>query len=790
MSRYCPHFYAHGIRFPEGRVYVLVDGKMRKLTSRRRESRPERDEITLTELRNLHAEKGAETYKTFYRQMCEVPIDWENPTHVRYTKVDIPIQLEPQACVGRAGRRVYDKAGLGDGNETRRYVPGPEQNMSEQTNELIARIVREGAGKGTGATSPDERLEMLLAERGFDGLPGVVETVEELPEGQPIFYRGVAEGSQAKDFVSGDYFVGTGNYGNGVYATTRKETATTRADGGLITFALRPGARTISYDDAMVLAEELQKGAPQDGSWNFPEDPIQNFAGSPSNAAALFGYDAIIVEGDTGPGSVRTYIEGDENYLVLLNRTAVIAVDPEAAKQPENGSGLEKRTNRAEQWLDGALADLSGRRDISEGTSENLGLALLGELAQNTPKTLSGDPEYVADIAAVLQPRLVDAINTALAQPTLNAGEPWRAEAVVNLSALRTAAAGLATVGFEFPVGTGVPTKKTMPVSAQATAADYATIACRALLANGDKLDPLVLDAVGKRLDHAESLAVSLTARWNPETVDADVDAIVEGYYPVSDIELHPNDKRGVGRLTHRSRCLGALAEAVEGKSPRDAIAIAGAWAVTGTATVDPTQNEPREIWRRNEEHTGWKLTRDSRTNDTIYPAGMDPRHPRVGSSHNFNNGFSGALGHGHLNQSRQLLDEQSIRVEYAGGLANLLAGIGASAGGRDVLGYTPVAVVENSTRPADAMAALRHAPVAVAAPSTQRDGSRHYTVAALPKSHPLYGAASALNELEREHAKTGGVARRWNVEGAVLQCSGGSFIPPIDVVAVVAANT
>ena len=234
--------------------------------------------------------------------------------------------------------------------KVRPYVQAPDRSDPKEVDRMIKKIMVEGQRHEPKAGSPDSRMDLMIVEQGYDALPETVPSVEDLPEGQPVYYRGVATDEQVDDFVSGGYFVGVGNFGNGVYASDREETASDRvgADdldnrnrGSVITFALRPEAKVISFEDAVALAEALDAADPGDGSWNFPEDPIRQFTHSPTQVAALFGYDAVAVKRREEQGF--DVIEEGETYLILLNRSAVVAVDPRAAERSDSPAPVDER---------------------------------------------------------------------------------------------------------------------------------------------------------------------------------------------------------------------------------------------------------------------------------------------------------------------------------------------------------------------------------------------------------------------------------------------------------------
>jgi len=234
-----------------------------------------------------------------------------------------------------AGSESPESDGVG---EVRSYSPAPNRmNPLEpgNTDELVREVDNERGDHEPKAGSIDKALDLIVVKQGFDGLPGLVDSVDDLPEGQPVFYRGVTDTSDesAEDlvdqFAHGDFFVGTGMFGNGIYGSTEEEMALSYATGnsmvanpdGVITFALRPDAKVADWDE-LVEARKLV-------------DSNSDVAKDPGRVAAILGYDAVIKPVVSATG------ETQEQILILLNRSAAVVVDPR--KKPANNKTAKTR---------------------------------------------------------------------------------------------------------------------------------------------------------------------------------------------------------------------------------------------------------------------------------------------------------------------------------------------------------------------------------------------------------------------------------------------------------------
>ena len=168
--------------------------------------------------------------------------------------------------------------------------------------------------------SRDPHLTAILEKQGFDGLPDVIskkEMDERVAAGELEMYRGMGRTrawEHEDTFVNGEFFVGTGMYGNGVYTvygSGAKQAAQSYGDHPM-RMTLKPGSKVITYDEALVLKNRLQSEVKvdifRDPNWR-QQQSLGDLYGDVGRVAALEGYDAVDVVG--------------QKYLVLLNRTAV-----------------------------------------------------------------------------------------------------------------------------------------------------------------------------------------------------------------------------------------------------------------------------------------------------------------------------------------------------------------------------------------------------------------------------------------------------------------------------------
>ncbi len=228
-----------------------------------------------------------------------------------------------------------------------RYRRGRDIRDELDRDELRAKAYQPGTGQHP---NDDPQLAAIYAAQGFDGKPEVVSSDEldaRIADGWRELWRGVQgnhdgtsdhysvagdyrppSGAYAEAFRTGDYWAGQGVRGNGTYTGASMALAQeyTAREGpwfgpqteeyftpgsawpGLIRMALRPDARTITWNelDAMITKHLDNDGYPITG------DPLAD----EGRMAAAMGYDAILVH-RTGAGA------SDIRTVIVLNRTAV-----------------------------------------------------------------------------------------------------------------------------------------------------------------------------------------------------------------------------------------------------------------------------------------------------------------------------------------------------------------------------------------------------------------------------------------------------------------------------------
>ena len=155
----------------------------------------------------------------------------------------------------------------------------------------------------------DTILKELLHERGFDGLPGLV---DQLPPDHEVLHRGVA-GPYSDAFRTGDLWVGRGGGGSGTYFARGENglaiaSSFSGGDGVVMRAALKAEARVVQLADINNLRDSYIESFGDDLDW-MEEILIGRAVSNPSWLAALLGYDAIII---------------DASEMVILNRTALL----------------------------------------------------------------------------------------------------------------------------------------------------------------------------------------------------------------------------------------------------------------------------------------------------------------------------------------------------------------------------------------------------------------------------------------------------------------------------------
>lgn len=184
--------------------------------------------------------------------------------------------------------------------------------------------------------SEDRLLSEIVKQRGFDVKPTLVDS---LPPGGTRMGRAVTDRKFAEQFLTGDYFAGKGQFGNGTYflqtndASNLSKTLSLYGD-HQVNATLKPNARTVTRKQIEDEMKTLVADAEQNEKDVYAKAPeyIQrgDMAGfqrdygraqrrtqllrDPGRVAALLGYDAIFVTPDQG-----------DTEVVVLNRGAVQA---------------------------------------------------------------------------------------------------------------------------------------------------------------------------------------------------------------------------------------------------------------------------------------------------------------------------------------------------------------------------------------------------------------------------------------------------------------------------------
>jgi DNA polymerase III epsilon subunit-like protein len=227
----------------------------------------------------------------------------------------------------------------------------PASTKLRTRDEVVAHLVEnvdelQAAFEGLTDESGDRLLRILYARQGFDALPDVVDSPDDLPEGRKLF-RGLGNGENvsydqavawAEQFRSGDHYPGVGVYGSGTYTSTIEGRAKSQyghvddqgaeAPRTLLYLSLRRDAEILSmasYDrelESMVSAVAYQLQQMRDAD---TEERRKKYTfllwvvRDPGRVAALMGYDGY---------------ESSYNDVVILNRSAVtVARDPLASRR-------------------------------------------------------------------------------------------------------------------------------------------------------------------------------------------------------------------------------------------------------------------------------------------------------------------------------------------------------------------------------------------------------------------------------------------------------------------------
>jgi SPP1 gp7 family putative phage head morphogenesis protein len=182
----------------------------------------------------------------------------------------------------------------------------------------------------------DRILGEIVKQRGFDAKPELVDT---LPSGGTAMGRAVTDRDYAQQFLTGDYFAGKGQFGNGTYFIQTNDSGQLDAVTSIygdhkIRAALTPSAKTVSLadlqDEMKTLVADAEKEEQETYGRAMEYFQRGDAAGferdygrarrraellrDPGRAAALLGYDAILVTRDS-----------EQTEVVVLNRGAVQA---------------------------------------------------------------------------------------------------------------------------------------------------------------------------------------------------------------------------------------------------------------------------------------------------------------------------------------------------------------------------------------------------------------------------------------------------------------------------------
>lgn len=195
----------------------------------------------------------------------------------------------------------------------------------------------------------DQFLASLLAAQGFDGLPDLVDDDEldkYVQAGEIEGFRGLSGGTSdgslddgITQFQAGQYYPGTGMYGNGTYVAmglnavqsfreaSGYSSAYTASDGGgVMRMTLKASARVATYTEIQQAMRQFARSS----------DPIERAAAHDEGwTATLLGFDAIRT---TAYGQGNAWSSMD--YVVVLNRTA-LRVSKKAHRTPRAASAYE-----------------------------------------------------------------------------------------------------------------------------------------------------------------------------------------------------------------------------------------------------------------------------------------------------------------------------------------------------------------------------------------------------------------------------------------------------------------
>ncbi|WP_250029782.1 hypothetical protein [Paractinoplanes maris] len=190
----------------------------------------------------------------------------------------------------------------------------------------------------------DESLQKIVNEQGFDAPPLVGDPEDldaKISDGWVEVWRGVVDsptataGQQLDEFRTGEFRPGKGIYGNGMYTSTRLETAEEYGIGGaVVRLAVDPGARIVDHADLMKEFKAWKRTLPNRGQSTInqllmlpttdADALLKVLANDEGRFAAARGYDVIRVSRrDDGATNYKVGQRQADQYVVL-NRSAVM----------------------------------------------------------------------------------------------------------------------------------------------------------------------------------------------------------------------------------------------------------------------------------------------------------------------------------------------------------------------------------------------------------------------------------------------------------------------------------
>lgn len=182
----------------------------------------------------------------------------------------------------------------------------------------------------------DTILAEIVKQRGFDAQP---ELVDALPSDVTPMARAVSEERFAQQFLTGDYFAGKGQFGNGTYFISTSDPSRLSGVVGIygdhrVNAALKSNARIASLDDIQKEMTPLVEQAERDEQELFGRALEYFQRGDAAGFERDYGRARRRVELLRDPGRVAALLEYDainvtpdqsESEIVVLNRGAVQA---------------------------------------------------------------------------------------------------------------------------------------------------------------------------------------------------------------------------------------------------------------------------------------------------------------------------------------------------------------------------------------------------------------------------------------------------------------------------------